>query len=898
MSNPFEKIAKEINIDGTQVKYYSLPELHDNRVAKLPFSIRVLLEGCIRKCDNFSVHAQDVEKILAWNENCKKGIEIPFCPARVLMQDFTGVPAVVDLAALRDAMKRLGGDPSSINPLVPVDLVVDHSVQVDAFRSPEALKINEQKEFERNYERFKFLKWGSKAFQNLTIVPPGSGIVHQVNLEYLARVVFNSDGLSYPDSVVGTDSHTTMINGLGVLGWGVGGIEAEAAMLGQPISMVLPKVVGYKLTGKLQGQATSTDLVLTITQNLRKHGVVDKFVEFYGDGVSSLSLADRATISNMAPEYGATCGFFPVDNVTLGYLRQTGRDEAKIKLIEQYLRAQNMFNDPSLNLPVPEFTEHLELDLSTVVPSLAGPKRPQDRVALKDMKKDFQACLGAKRGFKGFEVASQDQNKSVSFNYEGKDYTLNHGSVVIAAITSCTNTSNPSVMLAAGLVAKKAKEHGLRVQPYVKTSLSPGSGVVSQYLAQSGLQEALNDLGFNVVGYGCMTCIGNSGELPEPVAKAITDTDLVAASVLSGNRNFEARVHPLVKANYLASPPLVVAYAIAGSVNIDFDTEPIGVNAEGKQVFLKDIWPSHEEINQYVSKFVLPEMFKSVYDKIKNGTENWNSLVVPDTKLYPWDEKSTYIHNPPFFQHVTSEPLPIHPVKDAYCLLNLGDSVTTDHISPAGSISIKSPAAKYLMDRGIDKKDFNTYGARRGNDEIMARGTFANVSLFNKLVGKPGPMTIHVPSGELLSVFDAAEKYKNDGKQVIVLGGAEYGSGSSRDWAAKGPFLLGVKAVIATSFERIHRSNLIGMGVLPIVFKKGQDADSLGLTGKEQFSIDLSGDLKPGQEVTVKVSGNDKVQSFQAILRIDTPIEVEYYKYRGILNFVLASKVKQALASK
>lgn len=656
--------------------------------------------------------------------------------------------------------------------------------------------------------------------------------------------------------------------------------------------MVLPKVVGYKLTGKLQGAATATDLVLTITANLRKHGVVDKFVEFYGDGILQLSLADRATISNMAPEYGATCGFFPVDNVTLQYLKQSGRDAHKIKTIETYLRAQNLFNDPALNLPTPVFTEHLELDLSTVVPCLAGPKRPQDRVALKDMKKDFQACLGAKRGFKGFEVPVSDHGKTASFNYEGKDYTIGQGSVVIAAITSCTNTSNPSVMLAAGLVAKKAIELGLTVQPYVKTSLSPGSGVVSKYLQQSGLQDALNQIGFNVVGYGCMTCIGNSGELPEAVAKAITDNDLVASSVLSGNRNFEARVHPMVKAAYLASPPLVVAYAIAGSTNLDLETEPIGVSKEGKQVFLKDIWPTHEEINATVNQFVQPEMFTSVYDKIKNGTENWNSLVVPETELYPWDDQSTYIHNPPFFKTVTKDTLPIEPVKDAYCLLNLGDSITTDHISPAGSISIKSPAAKYLMDRAIDKKDFNTYGARRGNDEIMARGTFANVSLFNKLVGKAGPQTVHVPTGEVMSIFDAAEKYKNANQQVVVLGGSEYGSGSSRDWAAKGPFLLGVKAVIAISFERIHRSNLIGMGVLPMVFKAGQDAEKLGLTGKEQFSFDLGTSIKPGQDVTVHVSGNDKVTSFQVTLRIDTPIEVEYYKYRGILNFVLANKAK------
>lgn len=883
-TNPYDKLLKTIDIDGKQYKFYSLPDLGDSRYEQLPYSIRILLEGCVRNCDQFTVKETDVNNILDWIKTSKESIEIPFKPARVLMQDFTGVPAVVDLAALRDAMKRLGKSPSDINPLVPVDLVIDHSVQVDAFRSPDALKLNQEREFERNFERFKFLKWGSKAFEGLTIVPPGSGIVHQVNLEYLARSVFNNKGLLYPDSVVGTDSHTTMINGLGVLGWGVGGIEAEAAMLGQPISMVLPTVVGYKLTGRLTGAATSTDLVLTITQNLRKLGVVGKFVEFYGEGVDNLTLADRATISNMAPEYGATMGFFPVDDQTLKYLRQTGRPEENIKYIETYLKDQKLFLNHNDKI---SYSQTLELDLSSIVPSLAGPKRPQDRVSLKDMQTDFRNCMSAKRGFKGFEVPEDQHKKKVKFEYEGKQYELGHGSVVIAAVTSCTNTSNPSVMLAAGLVAKKAVEQGLDVPPFLKTSLSPGSGVVSEYLTKSGLQEYLDKIGFNVVGYGCMTCIGNSGELPEVVSEAITNNQLVCASVLSGNRNFEARVHPLTQANYLASPPLVVAYALAGTVDIDFDKQPIGVGKDNKQVYLKDIWPSHDEINSLMDQFIKPEMFTSVYEKINKGTHEWNSLQTPDTSLYPWDESSTYIHNPPFFKTVELQPsTKIEPIKDAYVLLNLGDSITTDHISPAGNISVKSSAAEYLMSKGVDRKDFNTYGARRGNDEVMVRGTFANVRILNKLIGKPGPQTIHIPSGEIMSIYDASVKYRQANQPVIVLGGEDYGSGSSRDWAAKGPFLLGVRAVIAQSFERIHRSNLVGMGIIPLQFKKGESADQLGLTGKETYTIDLGEDIKPGQTVTIKVHG-DKNRTFEAILRFDTEVELEYFRHGGILNFVL-----------
>ncbi|EFC38225.1 aconitase [Naegleria gruberi] len=903
--NPFESVARSLEVNGGKYKYFSLPELKDDRLDTLPFCIRVLLENCVRNCDEFAVLKEDVEKILNWEESSKKSIEIPFKPARVLMQDFTGVPAVVDLAAIRDAVKRLGGNPANVNPLVPVDLVIDHSVQVDDFGSKDALQQNQEKEFNRNYERFKFLKWGSKAFKNLQIVPPGSGIVHQVNLEYLARVVFenneelsstdkenNLQALLYPDSLVGTDSHTTMINGLGVLGWGVGGIEAEAAMLGQPSAMVLPEVVGYKLTGKLTGAATATDLVLTLTQNLRKLGVVGKFVEFYGEGVNNLSVADRATISNMAPEYGATMGFFPIDNTTLTFLKQSNRDEKKVALVAEYLKAQKLFVTSDSDAANIRYSAKLELDLTTVVPSLAGPKRPHDRVSLTDVHKEFKEGLTAKRGFKGFEIPAEDSEKTVEIEYQGKKYNLTHGSVVISAITSCTNTSNPSVMLAAALLAKKAVEQGLTVNPYIKTSLSPGSGVVSEYMTKSGLQGYLDKLGFNVVGYGCMTCIGNSGELPEVVHETIVNSNLVSASVLSGNRNFEARVHPIVQANYLASPPLVVAYALAGNVKIDFETQPLGVNPTTNQpVFLRDIWPTHEEVQECVTNNVLPEMFKSVYEKIALGTDNWNKLDAPESMLYPWDEKSTYIHDPPFFKAVESQTNESKPIKDAYCLLNLGDFTTTDHISPAGSISLKSSAAQYLLERGVERKDFNTYGARRGNDEVMVRGTFANVRLYNKMIGKPGPISLHVPSGEAVSVFDASVKYREAGNELIVIGGEQYGSGSSRDWAAKGPYLLGVKAVIATSFERIHRSNLAGMGIIPLQFKEGQSADSLGLTGKEQFSIDLSAGMKPFQEVTVSVTGNENVKEFTTILRFDTEPELEYFKHGGILPYVLRTKL-------
>ncbi|KAJ4802979.1 Aconitate hydratase [Rhynchospora pubera] len=873
-------------------KYYSLPSLNDQRIDRLPYSIRILLESAIRNCDEFQVTGKDVEKILDWENTATKQVEIPFKPARVLLQDFTGVPAVVDLACMRDAMNKLKSDPKKINPLVPVDLVIDHSVQVDVARSENAVQANMELEFQRNKERFGFLKWGSNAFQNMLVVPPGSGIVHQVNLEYLARVVFNNNGLLYPDSVVGTDSHTTMVDGLGVAGWGVGGIEAEAAMLGQPMSMVLPGVVGFKLAGKLQNGVTATDLVLTVTQILRKHGVVGKFVEFYGEGLRELSLADRATIANMSPEYGATMGFFPVDSATLDYLKLTGRSDDTVAMIESYLRANKMFVD--YNEPQAErvYSSYLELNLEEVEPCLSGPKRPHDRVPLKEMKSDWLSCLDNKVGFKGFAVPKESQSKVADFSFQGTPAQVKHGDVVIAAITSCTNTSNPSVMLGAALVAKKACEFGLEVKPWIKTSLAPGSGVAKQYLEKSDLQKYLNQLGFNIVGYGCTTCIGNSGDLDEALSAAISENDIVAAAVLSGNRNFEGRVNPYTRANYLASPPLVVAYALAGTVNIDFEKEPIGISKDGKEVYLRDIWPSSEEVANVVKSSVLPDMFISTYEAITKGNSMWNQLSDSSSTLYSWDSQSTYIHEPPYFKDMTMSPPGPKPVKDAYCLLNFGDSITTDHISPAGSIHKDSPAAKYLLDRGVNRKEFNSYGSRRGNDEIMARGTFANIRLVNKLLqGEVGPKTVHIPSGEKLSVFDAATRYKSDGQGTIILAGAEYGSGSSRDWAAKGPMLLGVKAVIAKSFERIHRSNLAGMGIIPLCFKAGEDAETLGLTGHERFTINLPSnvsDIKPGQYITVTT---DTGKSFECIVRFDTEVELAYYNHGGILPYVIRNLI-------
>uniref|UniRef100_A0A8D0D7W4 Cytoplasmic aconitate hydratase n=1 Tax=Sander lucioperca TaxID=283035 RepID=A0A8D0D7W4_SANLU len=862
-------------LDSTDPKkqFYNLSKLGDPRYDRLPFSIRVLLESAVRNCDGFLVKCSDVESILNWKQTQTQTVEVPFRPARVILQDFTGVPAVVDFAAMRDAVMKLGGDPEKINPVCPADLVIDHSIQVDFNRKSDSLQKNQDLEFDRNKERFQFLKWGSKAFRNMRIIPPGSGIVHQVNLEYLARVVFNYDGYFYPDSLVGTDSHTTMIDGLGVLGWGVGGIEAEAVMLGQPISMVLPEVVGYKLSGTPDKFITSTDIVLTVTKHLRQVGVVGKFVEFFGPGVAQLSIADRATIANMCPEYGATAAFFPVDNVSIQYLKQTGGSE-QLAYITKYLKAVAMFRDYNDVSQDPDYTRVVELDLSTVVPCCSGPKRPQDRIAVSDMKTDFETCLGAKVGFKGFQVALERHSTGVPFQFDGKEYTLSHGSVVIAAITSCTNTSNPSVMLGAGLLAKKAIECGLSVKPYIKTSLSPGSGVVTTYLKESGVMDYLYQLGFEVVGYGCMTCIGNSGPLPEPVVNAITQGDLVAAGVLSGNRNFEGRVHPNTRANYLASPPLVIAYAIAGTVRIDFEKEPVG-----KEIFLRDIWPTREEIQAVERTFVIPSMFKEVYEKIEKVNERWNSLVAPSDKLYTWDPKSTYIKSPPFFDGLLKPPKSIH---DAYVLLNFGDSVTTDHISPAGNIARNSSAARYLTNRGLSPRDYNSYGSRRGNDDVMARGTFANIRLFNKFLNKQAPQTIHLPTGETLDVFDAAERYQQSGVPLLVLAGKEYGSGSSRDWAAKGPFLLGIKAVVAESYERIHRSNLVGMGVIPLEYLEGDTADSLGLTGRERYTIIIPEQLTPRMIVDL-----DTGKTFQVRMRFDTDVELAYFRHGGILNYMI-----------
>ncbi len=894
-NNPFNHLLTELKVGDESYFYYSLAKLNDPRVNRLPFSIRILLESAVRNADNFVIKPKDVESILDWEKTSTQSVEVPFRPARVILQDFTGVPCVVDLAAMRDAVKRLGGDPAKINPLVPVDLVIDHSVQVDSYRNANAVQENLDIEMQRNSERFQFLKWGAKAFDNLLIVPPGSGIVHQVNLEYLARVVFNKDGILYPDSVVGTDSHTTMVDGLGVAGWGVGGIEAEAVMLGQHVSMVLPEVVGFKLTGQLNAGATATDLVLVITSMLRKKKVVGKFVEFFGPGVGALSLADRATIANMAPEYGATMGFFPIDARGMEYLVQTNRPAQAVSYIEAYLRAQGMFLTHDGTQEDPVFNDVVELDLATVEPTLAGPKRPHDAVRLDDMKTDFVNSLTAPVGFKGYGLPDDEAKKAVEFTFsgDGNKYTLNHGTVVIAAITSCTNTSNPSVLLGAGLLAKKAVEAGLTTLPYIKTSLAPGSHVVTKYLEKAGLQPYLDKLGFNMVGFGCTTCIGNSGDLPSEIETAINDNNIVASAVLSGNRNFEGRVHAATRANYLASPPLVVAYALAGSTDFDFKTQPLGNGKDGKPVFLADIWPSREEVAKVEQECVLASMFKEVYANITEGNKAWNSLQVTQSTLYDWDEKSTYIHHPPFFATMGVEPAPAADVKNAYCLLNLGDSITTDHISPAGKIAKNSPAAVFLESLGVKPADFNTYGARRGNDLVMARGTFANSRIVNKLLqGKASAKTLHVPSGEEVYTFDAAARYLAANESTIILGGHMYGSGSSRDWAAKGPFLQGVRAVVAQSFERIHRSNLVGMGVLPLEFLQDQSADSLGLTGKEQFSIDLtSAPLSVNQVFTIKVTGG-AISEFKVRSRLDTEVELEYYKHGGILNYVIRNLLK------
>lgn len=863
---------------------------------KLPYSIRVVLEAALRQCNDKEITQTDVKNIAAWTpKNLRPGI--PFLPARVIMQDFTGVPAVVDLAAMRSAVARLGGDPKKINPLVPVDLVIDHSVQVDFFATGDALRRNTEVEFQRNRERYEFLKWGQKAFSNFRVVPPMTGIVHQVNLEYLADVVMikqaGDETLAFPDTLVGTDSHTTMINGLGVVGWGVGGIEAEAVMLGQPMDMLLPDVIGFKLYGKLREGVTATDLVLTVTQMLRNKGVVDKFVEFFGDGLNGMSLTDRATIANMAPEYGATIGYFPVDAETLRYMRLTGRSEEVVARTEAYARAQGLFRDESASDP--EFTDTLELDLASVVPSLAGPKRPQDRVALSDMKSAFQSALTAPVKERGYELSPEALSREATFGTNGGTQKMKHGAVVIAAITSCTNTSNPSVLLAAGLVAKKAIEKGLNVKPYVKTSLAPGSRVVTEYLQQAGLIDPLSKLGFNVIAYGCTTCIGNSGPLPGEVAKAVTGSDLVAAAVLSGNRNFEGRVHPLVKANYLASPPLVVAYALAGTVDIDMNNESLGIGSDGQPVYLKDLWPTQQEINEAIAGSVKAEMFKEKYSDVFSGSEIWQAIQVKKGDIFDWREDSTYIHHPPYFQSLTLNVPAIEDIKSARVLGVFGDSITTDHISPAGNIATNSPAGLFLQERGVQPKDFNQYGTRRGNDLVMARGTFANIRLKNLMVApKEGNWTKHQPSGEEISIFDAAMKYKAEGIPTVVLAGKEYGTGSSRDWAAKGPMLQGVKAVIAESFERIHRSNLVGMGILPLKFVEGQNVEALGLTGEEVFDIEgLSDTMIPKAVVRVRATKPDgSVLEFNAIALMNTEVEVNYYRNGGILHTVLRNLVR------
>jgi aconitate hydratase len=886
------KTRSKLDVGGLSYDIFSLAALAKQfpAVERLPFSLKVLLENLLRFEDGRVVKREHVEALVKWNPKAEPDTEISFTPARVLLQDFTGVPVVVDLAAMREALAAMGGDPQKVNPLCPLDLVIDHSVMIDTFGTKTAFQENVAIEFERNAERYAFLKWGQKSLKNFRAVPPGTGICHQVNLEYLAQCVFKGDdGAAYPDTLVGTDSHTTMVNGLGVVGWGVGGIEAEAAMLGQPITMLIPQVIGFRLTGQLAPGATATDLVLTVTQMLRKKGVVGKFVEFFGPGVSTLPLPDRATVANMAPEYGATIGFFPVDEETLNYLRLTGRSPESIALVEAYCKAQGLFHTAAA--PEPVFTDTLELDLSKVEPCLAGPARPQDRVLLKDMKSSFPRHV--KDILKVQDGDAKLAAKAV-VTQGPQSYELTNGAVVIAAITSCTNTSNPSVLLGAGLLAKKAVELGLDTKPWVKTSLAPGSQVVTDYLTEAGLMPYLEALGFHLAGYGCTTCIGNSGPLPKPVADAIASSNIAAAAVISGNRNFEGRVHPLVRMNYLASPPLVVAYAIAGHVNWDPATEPIGHDRNGKALFLKDVWPSNEELVAAL-KSVKPEAFRKRYANVLAGDPKWQALPVKSGDTFAWDPKSTYVRRPPFFDGMPKEPPPLKDISGARVLALLGDSITTDHISPAGDIAKDSPAAKYLLEQGVKPEDFNSYGARRGNHEVMMRGTFANIRLKNLLVpGVEGGVTKHLPSGEQMSIYDAAMRYQKDGVPLLIIGGAEYGTGSSRDWAAKGTMLLGVKAVIAKSFERIHRSNLIGMGVLPLQFQAGEDAASLGLTGTETFSIaGIADDLAPGKKLTVTAQSDaGQTKTFTVTARIDTPNELDYYRHGGILQYVLRQLAK------
>jgi aconitate hydratase len=894
-------VRRELRVGGKTYVYYSLPALADQfgAISKLPFSIKVLLEAAVRQYDGVAITEEHIRKLANWSEERDLNQEIPFKPARIVLQDFTGVPAVADLAAMRSAMHRMGKDPKKINPLIPVDLVIDHSVMVDVFGTKEALEENMRIEFERNAERYRFLRWAQTAFDNFRAVPPATGIVHQVNLEYLASVAatkeVDGEWQVFPDSLVGTDSHTTMINGLGVVGWGVGGIEAEAGMLGQPLYFVTPEVVGFKLIGTLPEGATATDLALTVTNILRKKGVVGKFVEFFGPGVSTMSLADRATVANMAPEYGATMGFFPVDEETLNYLRLTGRSEEQIELVEAYYKAQGLFRTDDMEQPV--YSDIVELDLSTVVPSLAGPKRPQDRIELTRMKQSFQEVIRTPIDKGGFGLTEEDLKKEVAVHHpNGETTKLRNGSVVIAAITSCTNTSNPSVLISAGLLAKKAVEKGLKKPAYVKSSLAPGSRVVTDYLIKAGLMDALEALGFHVTGYGCTTCIGNSGPLPEEVSKAIAENDLTVAAVLSGNRNFEGRVHPQVKANYLASPPLVVAYALAGTVDIDLVNEPIGYGHNNEPVYLKDIFPSAQEVKEAMNAALDPELFRQRYANVFTGNEMWNQIDVPTGTLYQWDENSTYIQEPPFFANLSEEEGSIAEIRGAKTLALLGDSVTTDHISPAGSFKADTPAGRYLQSRGVEPKDFNSYGSRRGNHEVMMRGTFANIRIRNQVApGTEGGFTTYHPTGEVMTIFDASMKYQEENIPLVVIAGKEYGTGSSRDWAAKGTYLLGVKAVIAESFERIHRSNLVGMGVLPLQFVEGQSWKSLGITGRETFDIlGLSEDLQPGQTVKVRATREDGTSfEFDVIVRLDSVVDIDYYRNGGILQKVLRQLAQQ-----
>ena len=935
-TNPFGT-PSTLSTKAGSVGVHRLDQLAGVDLGKLPFSIKVLLESCLRNADGFEVTEADVQRLARWGtgDDLQDGTgEVPFKPARVILQDFTGVPCVVDLAAMRSAMKRAGGDPQKINPLVPVDLVIDHSVQVDEFATPLALVKNAEIEFERNRERYEFLKWGQKAFQNFSVVPPSIGIVHQVNLEYLAKVVMVKEGVAMPDSLVGTDSHTTMINGLGVVGWGVGGIEAEACMLGQPIYLLTPQVVGFKLHGELPEGATATDLVLTVTQILRSHGVVEKFVEFYGPGLANMTVADRATIANMAPEYGATMGFFPVDDQTLKYLRLTGREAGQIDLVERYSKEQGLWRQEGVE---PNFTESLELNLGTITPSVAGPRRPQDRVELRGVKQSFRSSLvdvfkknvgesatprldrwSSEAPVGGFHSdphargRESDEIEAATIEHlddqidgngdggvvvlDGKKVKLEHGDVVIAAITSCTNTSNPSVMVAAGLVARKARAKGLTVPPHVKTSLAPGSRVVTDYLDKANLSADLDALGFNTVGYGCTTCIGNSGPLPEAVAAAVEAADVVACSVLSGNRNFEGRINPHCKANYLASPPLVVAFALAGTMDVDLMDEPIAVSPKGEKVYLRDLWPTQKEVADTVQSCLNPSMFTKQYGNVAEGNEQWNEIPVKGGELFAWDEASTYVQEPPFFNDMTPEPQPIKPICGARVLVMVGDSVTTDHISPAGSIKKDSPAGHFLMDAGVTASEFNSFGSRRGNDRVMTRGTFANIRLKNQLApGTEGGVTTYPPGGEVTSIYEASLEYKKQGTPLVVLAGKDYGMGSSRDWAAKGTLLLGVRAVIAESYERIHRSNLVGMGVLPLQYAEGETRQTLGLDGTETFDIAVDDSLTPGQtlQVTATKPGGEAL-TFAARCRIDTPVEIDYYRNGGILQTVLRRLLKGA----